>query len=61
MTDQGNGLYVGKVPEPEQGWTAYFIEVDFPGVGPYPFKFTTSVRVTPDRLPFGPPPEVEQR
>jgi DNA invertase Pin-like site-specific DNA recombinase len=57
--DQGNGLYVGKVPEPKQGWTAYFVEMDFPGAGPYPFKFTTGVRVTPDRLPFGPPPAVE--
>ena len=55
LTDQGDGLYVGKVPEPKQGWTAYFVEMDFPGVGRYPYKFTTGVRVIPDRLPFGPP------
>ena len=58
LTDQGEGLYLGKVPEPKQGWTAYFIELTFPGPGIYPYKFTTEVRVTPDRLPFGPPPEL---
>jgi PhoPQ-activated pathogenicity-related protein len=57
LEDQGNGLYIGNVLEPKRGWTAYFIELTFPGPSLYPYKFTTSVRVTPDRLPFGPPPE----
>jgi len=57
LEDQGDGLYVGKVSEPKRGWTAYFIELTFPGASSYPYKFTTGVRVTPDRLPFGPPPE----
>ena len=57
LTEQGAGLYVGEVPEPERGWTAYFVELTFPGPGSYPYKFTTAVRVTPDRLPFGPPTE----
>ena len=30
-----------------------------PSDGPYSFKFTTGVRVTPDRLPLAPPPENE--
>jgi PhoPQ-activated pathogenicity-related protein len=59
LSDQGGGLYVANVPEPQQGWTAYFVELTFPGSGRYPYKFTTGVRVTPDRLPFGPPPEEE--
>src|SRR6516225_2439044 len=57
LADQGGGLYVGKVPDSQLGWTAYFIELTFPGAGPYPYKFTTGIRVAPDRLPFGPPPE----
>jgi PhoPQ-activated pathogenicity-related protein len=57
LKDQGEGLYIGNVLQPKRGWTAYFIELTFPGPGLYPYKFTTSVRVTPDRLPFGPPPE----
>jgi PhoPQ-activated pathogenicity-related protein len=57
LTEQGDGLYVGKVPEPRQGWTAYFVEMTFPTGGSYSYKFSTGVRVVPDRLPFGPPPE----
>ena len=37
---------------------AYFIELTFPSGGTYPFKFTTGVRVAPDVLPFGRPPEM---
>jgi PhoPQ-activated pathogenicity-related protein len=44
--------YVARVPEPAEGWTAYFIEMTFPGGGRAPFKFTSGVRVTPDRLPY---------
>ena len=57
LEDQGDGLHVGKVSEPKRGWTAYFIELTFRGASSYPYKFTTVVRVTPDRLPFGPPAE----
>lgn len=50
-----DGAYRAKVSPPARGWSAYFLELTFPSGGPYPFKFTTSVRVTPDRLPFPPP------
>ena len=52
LTDQGGGAYVGKVPEPTKGWTAFFVELTFPTGNPAPFKFTTQVRVLPDTLPF---------
>jgi len=60
LTDQGGGVYVAKVPKPEQGWTAFFAELTFPSGCPAPFKFTTQVRVVPDVLPYkfepkGPP------
>ena len=51
LTDQGGGVYVGKVPEPAKGWTAFFVELTFPTGNPEPFKFTTEVRVVPDVLP----------
>jgi PhoPQ-activated pathogenicity-related protein len=57
LTDRGGGVYIGSVPPPRHGWTAYFVEMTFPGPGAAPFKFTTGVRVTPDRLPYGPPPK----
>jgi PhoPQ-activated pathogenicity-related protein len=47
------GEYSAKVASPKRGWTAYMIELTFPGVGGSgPFKFTTGVKVTPDTLPF---------
>ena len=49
-----NGTYAARVPKPEKGWTAFFVEVTYPAEGKYPLKFTTGVRVTPDTLPHGP-------
>ena len=55
LEDQGGGVYVGHVQKPPQGWTAYFVEMTFPGPGKFPYKFTSGVRVAPDVLPFPPP------
>jgi PhoPQ-activated pathogenicity-related protein len=48
----GDGAYVGQVSAPAEGFTAFFVELTFPGAGVMPFKFTTPVRVLPDVLPF---------
>src|ERR1044071_4488984 len=52
LTDQGGGTYIGKVTEPEKGWTAFFVELTYPSGCQAPFKFTTQVRVVPDVLPY---------
>jgi len=52
LTDQGGGVYVGTVPVPAQGWTAFFIELTYPGSGALPYIFTTQVYVVPDVLPY---------
>jgi PhoPQ-activated pathogenicity-related protein len=49
------GLYRARVASPAQGYTAYFVELTFASGGKFPYKFTTGVRVTPDRLPFSVP------
>ena len=49
---KGKGRYVGQVPEPQKGWTAYFVELTFDGGKVGQYKFTTEVRVLPTRLPF---------
>ncbi len=54
----GDGIFRARVPEPARGWVAYFVELTFASRGPFPFKFTTEVRVAPETLPFGPPPEM---
>ena len=60
LTAQGGGVYVGKVPKPAKGWTAFFVELTFPSGSQAPFKFTTQVCVIPEVLPYkfeskGPP------
>ena len=46
------GGYVGRVPKPEAGWTAFFVELVFDsGDDKAPFKFTTQVQIVPDVLP----------
>ncbi|MCI0704696.1 MAG: PhoPQ-activated pathogenicity-related family protein [Planctomycetia bacterium] len=46
-----DGVYVAKVPKPETGWTAFFVELVFDSGGKVPFKFTTQVSIVPDVLP----------
>ena len=55
LTDQGGGLYVAAVPPPSEGWTAFFVELEFPSGGTFPFKFTTNVSILPHREPFRKP------
>lgn len=52
LTAQDDGSYLAQVDAPEQGWTAYFVELTYPSGGPFPLKVTTNVRVTPDTLPY---------
>lgn len=52
VEDDDDRLYVGRVRVPTKGYTAYFVEFTFDSGGKYPFKFTTPVRVSPDKLPF---------
>jgi len=46
-----NGAYNAHVSDPPKGWTAYMIELTFPGKL-RPQKFTTGIVVTPKTLPF---------
>ncbi|MBK9171065.1 MAG: PhoPQ-activated pathogenicity-related family protein [Bryobacterales bacterium] len=50
-----DGVYVARVPEPAQGWVAFFVELIFDSGLRHPFKFTTPVRILPDRLPYPEP------
>ena len=46
-----DGTWLGKVSKPEKGWTAYFVELTFPGGAISPFIFTTVPKVFPDVRP----------
>ena len=47
LSDQGGGVYIGSVPEPAQGWTAYMVELTYNGR-----EFTSEVGISPDTVPF---------
>lgn len=49
-----DGKYTVGVKTPNEGWTAFFAELTYPGLGEIPFKLTTGVVVTPDVYPFEP-------
>jgi len=48
LLDKGGGLYIGRVTQPDQGWTAFFVELEFDSGSLFPHKFTTQVRVIPE-------------
>jgi PhoPQ-activated pathogenicity-related protein len=51
LTPEKSGLYIGHVPKPPHGYTAFFVELVYDSGGKYPFKVTTEVSVVPDMLP----------
>ncbi len=57
VTATGSGVYEITVSAPATGWTAFFGELTYLAAG-LPLKFTTPVRVVPDRLPFAAPAAV---
>lgn len=55
LQDAGGGVYRCAAPPTEKGFTAYFIELTFASGSKYDFKFTSGVRVTPDKYPYEAP------
>lgn len=56
LRDEGGFVYSARVSPPPRGFAAYFVEITYATMRDDVFTVTTGVRVTPDRLPFGPPP-----
>ncbi len=55
LGEEKKGVYVAQVAKPPKGFTAFYVELTYPGPGgadKAPFKFTTQVVVVPDVLPF---------
>ena len=51
----GPNTWTARVEPPAEGWTAFYVEMDFPSGGTHPLKLTTAVRVLPDTLPHPAP------
>ena len=52
LPETSPGVYIGRAAKPEKGFTAFFVELVYPGPGQTRFKLTTEVSVVPDVLPF---------
>jgi PhoPQ-activated pathogenicity-related protein len=52
LTADTDGKYRVSVPSPGEGYTAYMVELTYPGMTGIPQIYTTSVYVTPDEKPF---------
>ena len=46
------GVYSVPVPTPSDGWTAYFVDLIYPGVAGVPQTYSTSIFISPDTLPY---------
>jgi PhoPQ-activated pathogenicity-related protein len=55
LSDQGGGVYIGKVSQPGEGYVAYFVEATYPTASGVPLKVTSGVRVVPDVEPYATP------
>jgi PhoPQ-activated pathogenicity-related protein len=51
LQPEADGSFTASVPSPAKGWTAFFVELKFPGEAQVPFTFTTQVSIVPDVLP----------
>ena len=50
---EADGAYRAALANPAQGWTAFFLEMEFPNPDfAFPFKFTTGISIVPDRRPL---------
>ncbi len=52
LTPNSDGVFVGRVDQPSEGWRAFYIELTFNSGVPQPIKVSTAVRIVPDTLPF---------
>ena len=46
------GVYQAKLDPPDEGYTAYYVEMHFPSGIEVPFKFSTGVKIVPDTTEY---------
>jgi PhoPQ-activated pathogenicity-related protein len=52
LTESAPNEYTSNVKAADKGWTAFFIEMEFPNPNfAFPFKFTTGISIVPDTYP----------
>ena len=54
LTKPGRSEYRVRIKKPGDGFTAYFVELEFEGANERPLKLSTGIKVLPETLPFEP-------
>jgi len=52
LSFQANMTWRVDFPNPKEGWTAFFLQVTFPGLEDSVLEFTTQTHIIPDTYPF---------
>ncbi len=60
LSDLGGGVYLGQMPEPSNGWVAFFVELiytnpfsqEYSSNGEFDYHFTTEMQVLPKAMPY---------
>lgn len=52
LAAEPDGSYVARIRQPDQGWTAGFVELQYDTGGRNPLKVSSAVRIVPEPLPF---------
>ncbi|MFA5292302.1 MAG: PhoPQ-activated protein PqaA family protein [Phycisphaerae bacterium] len=54
LIDTGGGIYTAQVTQPQNGWTAFFVELAYTGTlgSSFDYHFTTEMMVLPEMLPY---------
>ena len=55
LSASADGRYRVQLETPSKGYAAYFVEMTFPSGAKYPVKFTTGVKVLPDKYDYPAP------
>lgn len=49
------GVYEAHIQAPAKGWSAFYVEAEFPGDATVPFHLSTEIKVLPETEPFAAP------
>ena len=48
----GENAVTVNIPEPDTGWIAYYVELEFPGLLAFKYNVSTEIQVLPKKFPF---------
>lgn len=52
LNEESPGVYVGRITPPKEGYSAFFVELEYDVDAPFTFKVSSAVRILPEKVPF---------